>query len=295
MAKRLGRTLVSASAAREYAFRAANQGADHAPLAGNCESPVMLSLTGLRDSKLAQLDRLKDPRADYALGHGWLDQPAPGANGIARNVDLAVRCRKCPPCLKARGHHWKMRALSELGNAPRSWFGTLTLAPEKQFHIVASARSRLRAREVQWDELDDKRQFNETCRELTKELQLYLKRIRKGRPGLRHFAVFERHKSGNPHIHLLIHETMGPITWRVLSTRWTWGFSKFNVIADGENSKRAGYMTKYLTKALNHRCIASKAYGAYPQPSPAPSVSTEQETNVSVADIKRWLGTNHLK
>lgn len=227
----------------EWRFAQRNEGRDAAWLAGDCENPITCLMRGAADPTLVKL-------------------------GIERErhiiVDIDVRCRKCPACKRARQRHWSLRAISEVSDANRTWFGTLTLAPEYQFRCVALARAKLSRSGVSYDDLPPDEAFKERCRPLIAELQRYLKRLRKGHPGLRHLVVVERHKSGDPHLHLLVHETAGPVRHAQLTAKWAWGFSKFNLVAEGGSSKAVGYVTKYLTKSLNHRVIASKSYGKSP-------------------------------
>lgn len=271
MAKRFGRTVIGDGAAREYSYAARMHGADHAPMSGDCERPVMVGLTGQTDKTLAKLrwsaaQSSDCPWQDWDAVRGW-HLPTfgnPLDHVVTRNIDLSVRCRKCDACLRARAAHWRMRARTEIANANRTWFGTLTLCPEKQFYLLAQASHELRARGVIYDQLNDTEQFKERCRPLTAELQRYLKRIRKGHPGIRHLIVFERHKSGAPHVHMLVHETAGPVRHKQLTELWSWGFTKFNLVAEGENSQAASYVTKYLTKSVANRIIASLRYGNAP-------------------------------
>lgn len=237
MARRLSRTVVSDSTARDAAFFARLVGASDAPYAGDCMSPVIISATGVPSPVLTH-----------------------GKDSQIRNVDLAVRCRKCDACRRARRRHWAARAVVEIETAPRSWFGTLTLAPEHQFRLIALAHQSSAKRGTPWADLSADDQFKEVCRHLVREVQLYLKRLRKAGCKFRYLVAIERHKSGHPHCHLLVHELAEPVRWRCLHDKWTIGFSKFNLVAEGEKSKAANYVAKYLTKALS-RMLASAAYG----------------------------------
>lgn len=227
----------------EWRFAQKNAGGYSADLAGDCENPVTRLMRGAADPVKVKLG-LETERHIV--------------------VDIDVRCRKCAACKRARRRYWSLRAMNEVKGSNRTWFGTLTLAPEYQFRCEALARHRLARSGVRYDDLSPDEAFKERVRPLIEELQRYLKRLRKSHPGLRHLVVVERHKSGDPHLHLMVHETAGPIRHKQLTAKWAWGFSKFNLVAEGENSKAVGYVTKYLTKALNHRVIASKEYGKTP-------------------------------
>lgn len=225
----------------EWRFAQKNTGGDAASLSGDCEAPVTRLMRGAADPLFVRLG-LEQERHIV--------------------VDIEVRCRKCPACNRARRRHWALRAQAEVSKANRTWFGTLTLAPEYQFRCVALARSTLARSGVRYDDLSPDEAFKERVRPLTAELQRYLKRLRKSHAGLRHMVVVERHKSGDPHLHLMLHETLGPIRHKQLTAKWDWGFSKFNLVAEGGSSKAVGYVTKYLTKDLNHRVISSLRYGS---------------------------------
>lgn len=259
--KRLGRTLVADLTAKEAAFTARIVGADHADYSGNCQKPVPVELTGHKGELLDRLKRWRESNADYGL----IDGKAYWSGGVAgtptvRHVDLKVRCRKCEPCLEVRRNHWIARAKTELGSAPRTWFGTLTLRPEHQFRISAQARSRLHKGGTIFKDLSADEQFAETSRELVREIQLYWKRLRKAGCKFRYLAVIERHKSGAPHVHYLLHELAEPVRHKALSTCWTLGFSNIKLVAEHENSKAAYYVAKYLTKA-SRRMLSSARYG----------------------------------
>lgn len=254
--KRFGRTLTSEHSARLFAYEAHLVGGDRSPLAGNCQRPVILQITGFPDRLL------------FGLREGVENMDAiPNP----RHVDLEVRCRKCENCLKARRQHWSMRAKAEIDASQRSWFGTLTLTPEKQFHLVASARSTLRRAGTNWDDLSTDEQFIETCKGLTREVQLYFKRLRKVGPAFRYLWTVERHKSGAPHVHLLVHEHAGPVRHRHLAAAWRWGFVKFNLVAEGQARNAANYVAKYLTKSLV-KLAASKQYGVDIEPRTKPNI-----------------------
>lgn len=96
-----------------------------------------------------------------------------------------------------------------------------------------------------------------------KAAQLFLKRLRKGLPpkSLRYLYVVEPHKSGEPHLHVLIHEQVqGTVTKRKLERAWGYGFTKFR-LAD-EAIECTKYCLKYVTKAGPASPVrASQLYG----------------------------------
>lgn len=271
--RRYGRTVVPDATAKRFSYEAAIKGSDHADLAGNCQSPIFMPLTGMKDRRLTLLQEFNRPWHDSAMHEGALAYIGPGFDevpAVPRHIDIAVRCRKCEPCQRARRYHWSQRSISEIEAAPRSWFGTLTLRPAEQFRLVATARARLIRAGTDYDHLSPDEQFIEDCQELKRQLQLYLKRLRKSGIAFRYLWVIERHKSGAPHVHILLHER-SPARHRVLSSQWQLGFSKFNLVAEGENAKAARYVAKYLSKGLM-RPFASFKYGS-------PSVTKLNETN----------------
>lgn len=261
MAKRYGRTIVAWSTAREASFDAGLIGSDHADYAGNCQSPVMIPLTGLHDVRLEKLAFFDRSNQDYAMVSGTVHYTGDASpSQKPRHVDVAVRCRKCDNCRKARQFHWRMRAQSEIADARRTWFGTLTLCPEQQFRMLCLAAASLDKRGTKFADLSDEEQFSERCKPLIREVQKYFKRLRKEGSKFRYLVAIERHKSGAPHLHLLVHETAEPVRHKRLSAQWSLGFSKFNLVAEGEESQAARYVSKYLTKA-NSRLLSSSGYG----------------------------------
>lgn len=187
-------------------------------------------------------------------------------------VDMDVRCRKCPACLKARSHHWAERAAMETLQAPRTWFGTLTFAPSERWATEARARARSAEAWAQpiarrWDE-DDAGFANRVrvARFIRMHqangplLTTWLKRIRKESGAtLRYLLVAEAHKDGTPHYHCLMHEahSAGRVLHKTLANQWTHGFSQFK-LADPAAAK---YVCKYLAKSAEARIRASLDYG----------------------------------
>jgi hypothetical protein len=93
------------------------------------------------------------------------------------------------------------------------------------------------------------------------EFQRYCKRLRKEGCGLRYMLIIEKHASGLPHLHALMHETDSPIRHRQLNDQWTWGFSTHKLIPSDDNGKAAAYVCKYLSKEMASRVRASTQYG----------------------------------
>lgn len=182
---------------------------------------------------------------------------------MSMRVTLITRCRKCGNCRKARANEWRFRAREELRRAARSWFGTLTLSPVEQYRILCEARQHAHSQSVDWRTLDAEERFKRVANTGLKEVTKYIKRVRKqsGVP-LRYICVTERHKSGLPHYHLLVHEVeLKPVTHKILSTQWRRGFEKWKLVPH-EDLGGAGYIAKYLTKSVTGvRLHCSQRYG----------------------------------
>lgn len=267
MAKRYGRTLVTPSAARNYRFAQLIRGSDHADMAGNCQTPITVQLTGLQDGRLHRsLELMRDvretPFLDYADGSiisGGRRVKLSHEGPRPIHVDVAVRCRKCPKCLQARAAHWRIRAMQECSQAPRTWFGTMTLDPAEQFKALSRARLRLAQHGDDFDALPAEAQFAKRTAEVGPEVQKWLKRLRKNSgASFRYLIVVEAHKSGLPHWHCLIHELSVPLRHRVLQSTWRLGFSSWKLVHD---NRHAAYVCKYLSKSSLARVRASKTYG----------------------------------
>lgn len=206
-------------------------------IAGRCENPVRVSLSGR-------------PYMDCSTNVG-----------ASSGIDMDVRCRKCPSCLKARGALWLDRALRETDFSPRTWFGTLTLSPERHHWVVSTARQIEALQGCDFDAFGHEEQFALRCAVIGREITRFLKRVRKdAEAGLRYLLVAESHKSGLPHMHCLIHEVseLEPIRKCVLQRQWQWGHSAFKLA----KPEAARYVCKYLVKSNVARVRASLHYGA---------------------------------
>lgn len=177
-------------------------------------------------------------------------------------VVLQTPCRKCRRCRQRRARMWRTRAEQEMRTSVRTWFGTLTLRPEEQYLAEVRAISRLRRSAVEWSTLDAEEQFTERCRSIGEDVTLWVKRVRKQSGAkLRYLLVVERHKSGDPHLHALVHEvTDQPVRHAVLRDQWRLGFSRWKLIPDGD-AGAARYVAKYLGKDAATRVRASRFYG----------------------------------
>lgn len=143
--------------------------------------------------------------------------PARLRSPLGRDVELVVRCRGCPGCLRARQHLWRLRAEVETVKADRTWLFTGTF--REQFH----------EREP-----------------VAEEITRYLKRLRHRAERVRYLACYERHRSGAFHCHMLLHTDIGT-KWRDVTEPWEAGFFKANLI---KSFRGASYVTKYVSKDL---------------------------------------------
>lgn len=180
--------------------------------------------------------------------------------GRSFGLTLFTRCRKCARCLKRRSILWARRATDEITFSPRTWFATFTARPAEQSLLRMRASHRLRQGGTDLRALSPAQQFEELCKEFGSELTLYLKRLRKNTGAkFRYLLVAERHKSGLPHFHALIHEyESGALKHAQLTSAWKLGFTKFKVV---NAVQTAWYVAKYLAKSSEARVRASRDYG----------------------------------
>lgn len=225
-------------------------------LAANCEKPLC------RTSHVRSEPTVSGVRLGGKSGYDYI----PGEHNVW-NVDYQLRCRRCEPCLRYRRSVWAVRARSETVGSVRSWFGTLTLAPEHHFQMLTRARYRLSQGGTEFETLSEAEQFSERHREISLELTKFLKRVRQSsRATLRVLLVAERHESGLPHYHALIHEYgMQPVRYRQLAGQWPLGHCMFKLI-DPADLRACWYVTKYLAKSADARVRASLGYGNPPVP-----------------------------
>ena len=206
-------------------------------VSNGCESPVLMSYTGRPEAE--------EGEKYVHIGRGCRH---------TLTLEMWVACRKCNRCLKRRARLWTLRAASEITQATRTWFVTLTLRPDQRYRCEAIAEKRDVLYRSRTQDVQDKARFAV----IVEEIQRFLKRIRKNsKAKLRYICVQELHKDGEPHYHLLIHEVEGTLLKRVLQDAWTWGFSQAK-LAD---PRTAIYVCKYLNKGSGARVRASLGYG----------------------------------
>lgn len=217
-------------------------------VAGSCQSPVTREF-------FARKDREGRKRAN-----AW--QPGDDA---PLTLIMHLKCRGCSDCKRLRRREWYLRSGVELSRCQRTWFGTLTLSPEAAFRCEVVARKRLLRGGTVWEKLRPEKRYAETCQEIGSELTRYLKRIRKDSGAkLKYMACFEKHRSGVPHLHMLVHEySEQPVKKRHLDFHWKMGFTHWRLVPIEDAPKAALYVAKYITKD-GGRVRASIRYGKPP-------------------------------
>ena len=228
------RTLVA-----RIALEARTAGLRLSELHGDCSAPLWHHLFGYPDKVMVRLG---------------LEPDRPVAQ------EMTVRCRKCPECLRHRARLWAARAADEIKVSRRTWFATLTLAPDRALQARYAAHARLDRPHCRADNEGDL--FREMARFVSPEITRFFKRVRKNTAApIRYLLVCESHKSGIPHWHALIHESGNvPVLKRKLEEAWSYGFSKFKLV-DGDEGSTPYYISKYLAKSALTRVRASKGYG----------------------------------
>lgn len=226
--------------------------------AGRCQKPVRLTLQGSKnvlENDASTTGRYLPSVSELGNEQFWNVNPT-------HSLDMDVRCRKCPACLRARAKLWRQRMVSEIRAAERTWFITLTLSPEAHYKALCAARLRLSRGGTRFDELSPEEQFAERHRSINDELTRFVKRVRKNSGSeIRLILVCEAHKSGLPHYHGLIHEGSidRPVRYSVLKNAWREGFGAYKLVHEGDAP--AGYCAKYLSKSALARVRASQGYG----------------------------------
>lgn len=239
-------------------------------LAGDCERPQYVSHYAAPDPErgkrhkvaigvdawgdtLYHPTKLRQKRSKYFI--------ASRKTGNPLHVVMWTRCRNCGRCLRYKQRRWADRALLETKYAVRTWFITLTVDPARAYLSAAEGRQYLRRKAA--TDPSPRELFAAHCRQIGLELTRYIKRLRKEtRADIRYIAVFEAHKSGVPHIHMLLHEAnpVRSVTKRQIQGQWTYGYSHCKLVPM-EDPRAARYACKYLGKDVAARVRASRHYG----------------------------------
>ena len=221
--------------------------------APKCEHPVLRTVQSrpLGDDAIARL---------VACGKGLARRDWSRGQDHVLFLDMWCACRVCGPCLDQRRRLWTSRAAAECSAAPRTWFVTFTVSPETWFRWESELRQREAQQNMTFERLPPAVQWTARVNRLGRELTLWLKRLRKAGASIRYLAVTEPHKSGLPHLHLLVHETGEPVRKALMRQHWTAGFSQFKLVDD--NQRAARYVCKYLLKSSRTRVRGSVLYGS---------------------------------
>lgn len=231
-------------------------------IAGDCEAPQQVEIEG--QGHFEDLAFLKQGNPEPV----WFP---------LRRLSMAVRCRQCEPCLRARRRLWMARAVNEFHLASRVWFGTLTFRPEVRYRLLLQARQRLawgglppepgRKPMLVLEQMKPREQFAELHREAGKLVTNYMKAIRKGRARkgypatrFRYLLVVEPHQDWFPHYHALFYEVseLMPLRKSSLEDLWEHGFTKWKLARD---PRACSYAAKYLGKFAMARVRASVNFG----------------------------------
>lgn len=181
--------------------------------------------------------------------------------------DIDVACRQCDACRETRKRLWTARAIRETKAAQRTWFGTLTMSPHHRMRCLNTARHRF-AKSGDFETLAEPDQFRRLCAEWNLEITLWLKRIReRSEATIRYLLVFEKHQSGDPHVHFLMHQIgeLRPVTKRQIRREWQCGITHARLLPEGD-LKHVFYTCKYIQKQALNRIRASRFYGDPPAP-----------------------------
>lgn len=219
------------------------------------------------DQPIARSLHARDYKRGVMLKHKTTVNPG------ALSVHLAgLPCRKCTKCRFIKRCLWTDRILREMSTAGRNWFVTLTLSPEEQHRVFMEEIARLNSRGWRDSDFNDATsEWRLRCNGVGRELTKYLKRVRKPLAGetnveLRYVAMFEPHENGLPHLHLIMGERAGSLTYRRICDRWeALGFADASLVK--EPVKAGRYVAKYITKHEQTRVRASQRYGELPSAS----------------------------
>ena len=236
--------------------------------------------------------------------HHFEDMPLRLASGRRHYMDIEVACRRCPGCKKHRQKLWQARAHDEIRLANRTWFGTLTFAPEVQIAGLFEARAYARKRGLgDFDALGRAEQHRILSGIQYPHVQRFFKRLRAGGAKFRYLLVAEEHKSGLPHFHVLLHEKTDTMPKASLEAQWRAGFSHWRLVSGGKRS--VWYVCKYLAKDIPTRVWNSHAYGgvrmhdvlaaqlaAQPQEVEPPRLSKAKTKNVEDGTSTELVDTN---
>lgn len=184
-------------------------------------------------------------------------------------LDVYGRCRKCAHCRTQNRLQWISRIFVEYEKAGgRTWFVTLTSAQAHRQYVdhMATQIAFNKKHEI-FSRLDADEKFKFRADAWRREISLYMKRLRKGvggkaKPKIRFFCVFEAHKTGHVHAHLLIFEVdkINVLSERLIRSRWRpRGICEGKLVKNGKQA--VAYVSKYIAKDLGVRPQNSLRFG----------------------------------
>lgn len=150
--------------------------------------------------------------------------------------------------------------MSEMIQGGRTWFGTMTVAPERRYLMLCEAEQRV----GEFSKLTQPQRYAALWDVLGAEITRYFKRVRKAvgpSVRIRYCLVSEPHADDFPHAHFLLTEQVGVVTYRQIREAWRWGFIQASLVK--HPGKASWYVSKYLTKTSAARIRASLHYGAW--------------------------------
>lgn len=217
-----------------------------------------------------------DPYSIEIAGRGDLLNYRSVVNpGFVMVAMSGLPCRRCPDCLRIKAARWAERAVIEHARSTRSWFCTFTLEPKVQHWVFMNEMARKTSKGwLDSDFNDEAKEFLLRCHGGLRLMTKFWKNVRKTRSEeepvlLKYLLVAERHVSGLPHYHALVHEQAGHLTYRRMSTRWLkHGFFHAKLVGmdDLSPEQSARYVTKYIGKDMLARVRASQRYGLHQSP-----------------------------
>lgn len=184
-------------------------------------------------------------------------------------IFMHTRCRCCEACLKIRAADWRQRARQEYLAATdagcRTWYCTLTYAPDHWAQVLAAARAYSSMNDVDFDGLLEHEKLRACVAETAGEFDRFHKRVRSAKPAdlpFRYLWCSERTKLGVLHWHGLIHEVDPdrPIRKAKIQNAWRCGYSNVQLV---RGPGAYVYVTKYISKEVGVRVRASQNYGSF--------------------------------
>lgn len=183
-------------------------------------------------------------------------------------VSMDAPCRRCRKCLQFRKMRWRERALSEVSQAKRTWWVTLTFSPIHLAGILLEAKG-TEIKDIEAAAYRHVQRFFKRLRKGTKASEIGDTIIRKPTPPavFRYLAVYERgDKYGRSHYHLFLHETGSkPMTKAIVEAQWH-SIIHMRLVRGEDARGRASYLTEYATKEFDIRPRASNGYGKLSSP-----------------------------